>query len=89
MQDQFDELFSVEVEELEETNALPGVIGALGKLTPNSIVSEEGAANMFGRHLVSIKRAVKRGELPPPTKLFGSKVWTVGALVKHIENRLE
>ncbi len=46
-------------------------------------------AHLFNRHVVSVKRAIQRGELPPPCKLFGANVWTVGVIVKHIESRLE
>jgi hypothetical protein len=66
-----------------------GIVGELGILAPGTIVSEEGLARMFGRHPVTIKRAVQRGELPPPTRLLGTPVWTVGTIVKHIEVRLE
>ena len=65
-----------------------GVISALGDLSPGSIVTEEGLACLFHRHPVSIKRAVQRGELPPPTRLFGGNAWTAGVLVRHIEARL-
>ena len=61
----------------------------LGELKPGAIVTEEGMAHLFKRHVVSVKRAVERGELPPPCHLFGSKVWTAGILIRHIERRLE
>jgi hypothetical protein len=68
---------------------LPGVIAALGELGPGAVVTEEGVAQLFGRCAVSVKRAVERGELPPPCRLFGSNAWTAGVLVAHIEHRLE
>ena len=68
---------------------LPGVITELGKLGAGAVVTEEGVAQLFNRCTVSVKRAVTRGELPPPCRLFGSNAWTVGALVGHIERRLE
>ncbi len=61
----------------------------LGALGDGSLVFESGLARMFGKHAVSIKRAVERGELPPPTRLMGKPVWTVGTIRKHIEDRLE
>jgi hypothetical protein len=67
---------------------LPGVMETLGKLEPGAIVNEEGIAKMFDRHPTSVKRAVHRGELPPPTRLFGSNTWTAGVLIQHIEARL-
>ena len=72
-----------------DANRLPGVIVTLAALPPNAIVTEEGMAHLFDRHLVSVKRAVERGELPPPCQLFGSRVWTAGILISHIERRLE
>jgi hypothetical protein len=81
---------SVGMEEgMAEPTSLPGVIAALAVLHPNAIVSEEGIAHLFNRHVVSVKRAVERGELPPPCPLFGSRVWTAGILIRHIERRLE
>ena len=74
---------------LTDTHSLPGVIAELGELKPASIITEEGMARLFHRHVVSVKRAVQRGELPPPCRLFGVNVWTTGVLVRYIENRLE
>jgi len=75
--------------DLDEPGNLPGIIALLGELKPNAIITEEGIASMFSRHIASVKRAVQRGELPPPTRLFGNNTWTVGTLVRHIEQRLE
>jgi hypothetical protein len=69
--------------------SVPGIIVGLGELTPMTLITEEGIARLFGRHVVSVKRAVQRGELPPPCRLFGVNVWTVGLLIRHIERRLE
>ena len=66
-----------------------GVIRQLGDLSAGTVVTEAALARMFGRHPTSIKRAVERGELPPPTRLLGSPVWTVGAIQRHIEAGLE
>jgi len=71
-----------------EADVLPGVVAALGELAEGAIVFEEGLAHLFGRHPVSIKRAVERGELPPPCRLFGQNAWTVRTLIRHIEERL-
>ena len=68
---------------------LPGVIAALGELKPGAVVTEEGVSHLFGRHAASVKRAVQRGELPHPCRLFGQNAWTVGAIVSHIEARLQ
>ena len=68
---------------------LNGIIRQLGDLPKGAIVNEEALARMFDRCQVSIKRAIQRGELPPPVKLLGMPVWTVGKLLDHINNRLE
>jgi hypothetical protein len=65
------------------------IIRELGELPPGAIITEEGLAKIFGRHQVSIKRAVQRGELPPSVRLFGVQVWTVAAIQQHLKNRLE
>ena len=36
-------------------------------------------AAIFGKHRVSIKRAVERDELPQPVRLMGQPVWTARA----------
>jgi len=66
-----------------------GIVRELGELPPGAIVEEEALARMFGRHSVSVKRAVERGELPPPVRMFGKPCWTVGAILAHVEARLE
>jgi len=66
-----------------------GIIRELGELPSGAIVEEEALARMFGRHVVSVKRAVERGELPPPVRMFGKPCWTVRAILAHVEARLE
>ena len=66
-----------------------GIIGALAELPADAVVSEEGLAKILGKHRVSIKRAVKRRELPVPVRMFGELVWTAGALRAHLNQRLE
>ena len=66
-----------------------GIIRELGDSSPDTVIGEEALAKMFGRHRVSIKRAISRGELPPSVRLFGEPVWTVQALRDHLSRRLE
>lgn len=73
----------------ESAASIPNVISLLGELGEGAIITEDGIAQLFGRHAMSVKRAVERGELPPPTRLFNKNIWTVGALVRHIEKKLE
>jgi hypothetical protein len=68
---------------------LPGVFAILGELGHGTLVTEEGLARILGKHPVSIRRAVERGELPEPTRLMGKRIWTVGTILRHIEKRLE
>ena len=74
--------------ELEDTDQSPGIIRELGDLPPGTIISENKLAEIFHRCPTSIKRAIKRGELPPSTRLFGQAVWTVEIILKHLQDRL-
>ena len=74
---------------MQDTTIIHGVIAALGELPPGAILYEKGLAELFSRHPTSIKRAVQRGELPPPVRMFGANAWTAGALIQHIEKRLD
>ena len=81
---------SCEEDIVETTTGLSsGICAELGELEEGALITETGLATMFGKHSVSIKRAVERGELPPPTRLMGKQVWTVGSIRHHIEARLE
>ena len=66
---------------------LPGIVRQLGELGEGAVVFERGLADLFGRHPVSIKRAVDRGELPVPVRLLGQAAWTVGAILRFLEDR--
>lgn len=66
-----------------------GIVKALGELPPGAILAEEDVARIFRRHSVSVKRAVERGELPPPVRLFGRPCWTASAILAHLDARLE
>lgn len=72
----------------QNEGCLPGVIAILGELEQRTIITDDGLAQIFGRCITSVKRAVQRGELPPPCRLFGGNVWTVESVVQHIEARL-
>jgi hypothetical protein len=64
-----------------------GVISALGEMGPGAIITERGLGGLFERSPDSVKRAVEKGHLPPPTRLFGQNIWTAGVLVKYLEER--
>ena len=66
-----------------------GIVKDLGELPPGAILEEEAVARIFRRHAVSVKRAVERGELPPPVRMFGKPCWTAGVILAHVEARLK
>lgn len=39
--------------------------------------------------MASIMAAVEHGELPRPVRLMGKNTWTAGAIVRHVEARLD
>lgn len=61
----------------------------LADLPSGTLLYENGLARILGKKTRSIRRAVERGELPMPTRLMGRRVWTVGALVRHMEKRMD
>jgi hypothetical protein len=83
------DLSPIDIENLADGNNLLGIIAVLGELKPAAIITEEGVARLFNRHVASVKRAIQRRELPPSTRLFGQNVWTVGIPIRHIESRLD
>jgi predicted DNA-binding transcriptional regulator AlpA len=76
------------LENPEETPKIPGVISALVELKPDSVVTEESLTHIFGKHQTSIKRAIERGELPRPVRMFGKPTWTVRTILAHLEERM-
>jgi hypothetical protein len=70
------------------TPRIPGVISALAELEPDAVVTEESLTHIFGKHTTSIKRAVERGELPRPIRMFGKPTWTVKVILTHLEERM-
>ena len=79
----------MDVETQERTNGNQGIVRQLGDLPADAVISEEGLAKILGKCRTSIKRAIRRGELPVPVRLFGESVWTVNALRGHLNQRLE
>ncbi len=65
------------------------IITALAELNPQALVDEAALSRIFGRCAKSIRRAVTRGELPRPVRLFGKPTWTAGAILDHLNARLE
>ena len=68
----------------------PGIYRELGALPPATVITENGLAALLNKKCIeSVKRAVARGELPPPVKIAGKNCWTAGCVVKYIEDRLQ
>lgn len=65
------------------------ILREIGDLAPDTLISEQGLADLLHKHKVSIQRAVGRGELPPPVRFFGQSVWTVQTVRDHLTKRLE
>lgn len=65
------------------------MVVALAALPAGSVVKASTLAEMFHVHRCTIRRGVRRGELPAPTKLFGASCWTAGAILRHLEARQE
>jgi hypothetical protein len=77
-------------EQEPETGDAAGVYPELGGLPPGTLVTEDGLAHLLGRACrETIKRAVDRGELPRPVRLMGRNTWTAGAIVRHMDARLD
>lgn len=78
----------MEVQSILKVKTPGGIIRELADLPAETVVSEDGLAKILGKCRVSVKRAVKRQELPMPVRMFGESVWTVQALRDHISTRL-
>lgn len=76
----------LDLPEVEEDN---DIVAALGSLPGGAIIYEPALAKLFDRSRRTIKRAVKRGELPAPTRLFGQSAWTARTILNHIESRIQ
>jgi len=81
---------TTEVQDTGESQDGSGVYAGLGSLPSATVIDEDGLAALFGKACrESVKRAVERGELPPPIKIMGKNAWTVGYLIRFFESRLE
>ena len=66
-----------------------GIVRELGDMSSGTVVSEIALARMFKRSTTTIRRAVARGELPPPMRMFGGNAWTIYSLQEHFRKRLD
>ena len=79
----------VSPEALQEAEPAMQIMTALAELPPHALISEHQLAQLFGRHVSSIRRAIQRGELPPSVPLLNDHIWTAAVLWEHISDRLE
>ena len=77
---------SVQVEEPPQED---GVLTEIAALPEGAVITEQALARMLGKCRKTVKRMVERNELPPPVRMNGKPVWTAGAILKHIEERLQ
>jgi hypothetical protein len=72
-----------------EKAAPGGIIAVLAEMPADALIDEAALAGIFRRCPTSIKRAIRRGELPPGVRLFGRPTWTARAILDHLERRLD
>lgn len=72
----------------ETSTVVSGIFPEIGAMHPGTIITEGALAAVFKKSPVSIKRAVRRGELPKPTRLMGKCTWTAGSIIQHLEQRI-
>jgi hypothetical protein len=66
-----------------------GIIAALAEFPPEALIDETALGRIFARCPKTIRRAVARGELPRPVRLFGKSTWTARAVLDHLAARLD
>ena len=59
------------------------------RLTLLRLLMTQDFERLFGICDETVHNAVKRGELPPPVKLFGRNIWSVESIQQHLAQRLE
>jgi len=65
-----------------------GIFTFLDDYGSYTIITENALAKVFGCHPITIKRRIKRGELPPSCQFMGKACWTVKTLRQHIDELL-
>lgn len=65
------------------------IVDELAALPENALIPEKALAKIFSCSTTTIKRAVDRGELPKPVRMFGKPSWTAGGILRHVNARLE
>jgi hypothetical protein len=66
-----------------------GVMRVLSEEPAEAFITIGALARAQGCHPASVKRAIKRGELPEPIKLFQERGWLVECLLQFLRDRLK
>ena len=64
-------------------------ITRLAELPARAIIDKTALAGILSCEPRTITNLVARGEIPPPVTLCKRSVWTPGAILDHLERRLE
>ena len=64
-----------------------GIVTELAELPREAYIDIRALARILGRSVRSVERAVRRGELPPPFRFMGKRVWMAGVIVDHMAAR--
>ncbi|GAJ12285.1 unnamed protein product [marine sediment metagenome] len=65
------------------------LIGGLARLPEKTILNGRQLASILKVTPRTVRRMVRRNELPPPVPLAGNSVWLVGRVLAHIEAAAE
>ena len=68
---------------------VPSVVYELGQLPPETFVTQQYVATIFGRSALSVRRAIQKNELPPPIRMFNDRGWFVRHLIRHLDLRFD
>lgn len=72
-----------------ELDDRPGIWREFNDLGRDTLISEAAMAQIFGKHLMSIRRAIDKQQLPQPAKLMDARVWRLGTILDFIDARLK
>jgi len=67
----------------------PGIIDSLARLPAQSILDERGLSAALAVTPRTIRRMVRRHELPPGIPFAGKTVWLAGKVLGFVEAKLE
>lgn len=76
-------------EKVSERSKEGWLLTELAALPPGAMVDEQRLARLLGVTDRTVRRMVRRGELPPPVRLGGRAVWLAGRVLAHVERRAE